>query len=371
MQTNCKYNINDIIPKNWEREIWKMDTSHFHILSTIINDTNKGKLKLIENEKKFKFEEPVVINGQKDFFAKNTCGQYLRILVFYGVIDYNILLENNINNWDSFRSYCVNNEIIITTEIDFEEYLKNNISKIAKNIMNIISLDNFISKDALKILSTAEFFLNYKDHAVELNLKEIVGYFYNYELKIKQAKINSDINSIFGEYLLYIKTFSYFDALFEELGCYERVDKISEEIEEFELDFEGIGYLGELIVDRFLKEKYTKVDWVSRRNKRSNHDFKADDDYIEVKTTTNNRKIISFNLSWNEYILQQNNKYNYFVYYVDGIYKLDNPVKEIVNNINNIIDFVEKNEINIERIDNSLLSKFQFVQKGFWVKENK
>lgn len=375
MQTNCKYNISKLLPDDSKRTMWIMDTSHYHILSTILNDTNNGILRLEETKDgQFKITHPIVVNGQKDAFAENTVGQYLRILIFYGVIDYKVIVDNGIKTTKEFRKFCLENDIEIKKYHDFTIYLKENLKEIAKGIKEIIKLDNFLSTDALKILSTAEFYLNYKDHADKMSINEIEGYFYNCELKPSLGKSNSKVESIHGEFLLYMKTLDYFDVLFAELDCRQNItsEEKENEVEFDNLDFEGIGYLGELIINQYLKTEYEIVDWVSRRNKRSNHDFKADEDYIEVKTTSASRSATSFNMSWNEFTLQQTNRNNYYIYYVDGIYKLKKPEKEIVENLENIKQFIDKNEISVEKIDSKKLTeKFLLIPKGYWVRENK
>lgn len=370
MQTNFRFNLNSLKGFDQNRKIWVMDTSHHHILNAILNETNDGFLTAKDyNGDRTCFISPIVTNNGKEGFGDNTFNQYIRILIFFGIVDYKILIENNIKNWKNFNEYIIKNGIEIKPYKDFKEYLSKNVSNIAKNIKEILLLDNFISKDANNILSTIEFFLNYKDSAEEISVPEIVEYFKNYSLGISQLKSNSDINSIHGEFSIYIKLIEFYERLIYELMGIS-VDAIEDPFD-FQLDFEGYGYLGELIINFLLRDRYNEIDWVSKRDKRSNHDFKADGDYIEVKTSATKKAKVAFNLSWNEYVLQQNNKDNYYIYYVDGLYNVKEPEKTIMKFLNNMEEFVKQNNIKIEIIDSRMLKKYEMVSKGYWISELK
>lgn len=99
-----------------------------------------------------------------------------------------------------------------------------------------------------------------------------------------------------------------------------------------------IGECGEEISYIFLCSKFGKenVDWVSKKNKYSDHDFEVNFNnqiyYIETKSTT--KPVINFYLSINEYSLYKENKDNYWLLFITNI-NLNKEQKPIIKLIEN------------------------------------
>ena len=99
-----------------------------------------------------------------------------------------------------------------------------------------------------------------------------------------------------------------------------------------------IGNYGEEISYAFLCSKFGKenVEWISKDNKYSDHDFRVYFNnqmyYIETKSTT--KPIINFYISRNEYWLYNENQNNYWLLFITNI-NLNKEQKPIIKLIQN------------------------------------
>lgn len=366
------YNIENIINKEFEREIWKMDTSHFSILIKFLTNSTNTNItikKIADN--RFQFIEPSFIKRENDpGFSQGAILQYIRVLTFYNVINHKDIEKLNCNSWKCVFDEMLDGNIKLTNfDENIENYLINNIDSISKAIKEQAkSNSKIIFKNSIKILSTMETFLNYKNSPYSRDLKasSFNDFLNNYEFTTKGIRPNGDDEGYIDELKNWLKMYDYCEELFKIILELDTSSSIEDAFAS--IDFSGYGYLGEYIVDKYLEEKKITYEWVSIKNKYSPFDFKADDMILEVKTPTTKRNKISFNLSWNEYIQHQSKKEKYKILYVDGVYNID--LKKVMKNgINDINGFILENDINIHEIEYKEIRDYRFASKGYWVSE--
>lgn len=367
------FNISKLINGSFKREIWKMDTSHFSILQKFLLNSNEKKIILNEvGDNRYQFFNPQIIKRENDpGYSNGAIGQYIRILLFYGVIDYVQITKLNCSSWT-----CVIKEIIEGNVNlkefgkDPESYLLDNFNEIANGIKEQLNSDNeMIRLNAIKITSTMETFINYKNSsfAKELKVENFNQFLREYEYEIDAIRPDGSDDGYIDELKNWMKMYDYC----EEILRFLLEDKTTrDDVEDpfGKIDFSGYGYVGEYIYNEYLRSKGIEHEWVSIKDKYSPFDFKVEQDWIEVKTATNKRNKISFNLSWNEYIQHQAKKERYKILYIDGIYNID--IKKIMRSgVNDIDQLIIDNDIVFHEITYNEIRDYRFAPKGYWVTE--
>ncbi len=380
MQTNSTnkeyYDVSSLIEGDFSRKIWKMDTSHYSILEKFLNKSNENKIKIEKTrENKYKFINPDILNkrDKNGAFASRTIEQYIRILIFYDVVDYKEIENLKLIKWNELIERIINGEINLTIKsIDSESYLLNNLDKIVNSIKGQLKSENKnIREDAIKILSTMEIFLNYKnsDFSNSLSIKTFKEFLSHYDFDIKKSKSGGSGEGYINELKNWIKMYDYSEKLLLSLLGKEQVILDDDQQQPFmSVDFTGYGYLGEYLFNELLNHEGIEHEWISQKDKYAPYDFKSNENYIEVKTATTKRNKISFNLSWNEYIQHQAKKDKYKICYIDGVYNLD--IKKVIRfGIGNFKKLINENEIVFKEIEYDELKNYKLSSKGYWVTE--
>ncbi len=367
------FDISKLINKNFKREIWKMDTSHFSILQKFLLNSNNKKIDVNEvSNNRYQFFNPTLIKRDSDpGFSKGAIGQYIRILVFYNVISHNVIESLKCSSWS-----CVFEEMLngnLNMEVfgkEPESYLIDNFNEISFSIKEQVNSENqMIRLNAIKILSTMETFINYKNSplAKELKVENFNKFLREYEYEIDAIRPDGSDEGYIDELKNWIKMYDYCEELLNSLLGSEST---SDEIEDSfgKIDFTGYGYIGEYIYNEYLERNNIDHKWVSVSDKYSPYDFQVEDNWVEVKTATNKRNKISFNLSWNEYIHHQAKKEKYKILYIDGVYNID--IKKIIRNgIQNLDLLMQENEIIFHELTYKEIREYRFAPKGYWVSE--
>ncbi len=373
--TKIKYDISKLIQGEIKRKFWKLDTSHYSILKKFLPNHNEGLILLNpvnEDNKSFDIISPHIINKKdKSDFGISTISQYIRILLFYNVIDYEEIIKINPKSWvDLIRKIAKDGIVIKYSSIEVKDYLKNNKHKIVKAIKDKINCSNkLIRKETIKFLVNMEIFLNFTSSLEEYKFNEegFIDFLENYAYDVIEIDKNYP-----DELANMMQMYEYTKEIFNLLLNTSSVE-IGENINYLEsdedIDFEGFGYVGEYIYNEYLrKNTREKFEWTANKEKYSPYDFKVGDKYIEIKTPTKNRSKISFHLSWNEFKKHELEKERYIIYFIDGVYNLE--LKHFfANEINDINKFMKEKNITLKRILYNEIKDLNFFPKGYWVKE--
>ncbi len=367
------FDISKIINNDFEREVWKMDTSHYSILQKFLLNSTQNIIDLKEvGDNRYQFFNPSVIKRKEDpGFSMGAITQYARVLVFYNVLSYKDLVNLNCKSWKCVIAEMLEGNVKLTNNnINPEAYLLDNFVDIRNSILEQINSDNdLIRNNAVKILSTMETFINYKNskYAEDLKVENFNTFIRNYEYDIKAPKPNGTDEGYIDELKNWMKMYDYCEEILTSLFKDENEAIISEEAFN-SIGFSEYGYVGEYVYNEYLKMKNIDHEWVSSKDKYSPYDFRVEEDWVEVKTASNKRKKISFNLSWNEYIQHQAKKERYKILYIDGIYNID--LKKIIRNgINDINKLISEYDITFKEITYSELRDYHLSSKGYWVTE--
>ena len=273
--------INDNIPKSYlKNDKWNMSRCRIDVslFSTVISDyilTTNSSNPLTEKYLKITRE---MNKNFKEY--KNSNGQDVSALVKW----FHIKKNKNFNNKLDYETLCntINKYIKIVLENDrlvpqslknkYDEYIK---SEITNNNKNQFVCENDYSE-------------------TNINVEDIVSTNQNWTKKI-DYNLSNDISTV-------------------------------------------IGNCGEKISYAFLCSKFGKenVEWISKDNKYSDHDFRVYFNnqlyYIETKSTT--KPIINFYISRNEYSLYNENQNNYWLLFITNI-NLNKEQKPIIKLIQN------------------------------------
>lgn len=366
-----------------------MDTSHISILKKFLKHDNEGKIIMEKIGDRYNILQPdIKFTDDDPSFSYGAIQQYLKILVFLNIIDHKFLIENDIQTAQKFVDEVAEKGIEIKQYVDFIDYLTKEFINITNNIKTVLQYDlnndvraSFVKNLYIDSMSTIEFVLNFKSIYNEYTEKTVAEHFLNYELttgnKIverRASKLRSYIKA-YKDVRLLIDFYEYiFDA------ALERDVKVVDELKAFvsakDFDFGIYGHLGEILVNKILIEENTdtdtKVIWQSEIRSRSPYDFKIEEPesekYIEVKTKTSYIPKISFQLSYNEWQIYDSHRDNYLLYYVDGIYRLDDFDK-ITDLKGSTKEFLRENQIEIKILKEKELNDLDYSNKGYWVSE--
>ncbi len=371
---NRVFDISTLIDGNFERDIWKMDTSHISILKKFILNSKEPKIILKEvDENRYRFFNPSLIKNERDpGYSQGAITQYIRILCFYNLISFKDIIALGCKNWKCVMQKMMEGKINLK---DFnktpESYLIENFKNITESIKKQINSENkIIRENAIRILSTMEVFINYKnsDYSREIKIDNFNEFLREYPFHIKNPKVNGDPHGYIEELNNWMKLFDYCEQILEDiLGLRKEDEKVNDEVFG-KIDFTGYGYIGEYLFNEYLNSKKEEHEWVSIKDKYSPYDFKVGEICIEVKTPTNKRNKVSFNLSWNEYVHHQSRKEKYKIYYIDGVYNLD-VKKLLLEGIRDFEKLVSENQIAFKEISYKELREYRLAPKGYWVSE--
>lgn len=389
MEEKLVWDVSKLIKGDFEREVWKMDTSHMFILKSFLKNDNNGKIKIQKIGEEYEFLQPKVLNKNgKSKYGRSAVHQYLRILTFYNVIDHDTWIKNDIKSRDSMVTHAVKYGLDIKPNTDAMQYLRENSFEIFENIKKVLQFGSEVSgsnkllrDDFIKITTTAEFVLNYKNEFERSSKKTIEKYFDNYKqftnTEIKKRGKDSSENYI-TSYKDYIAVSYFFEKMFACLILKDKkvIKDLWSNIDDVNYDFGTYGYFGEVLVNKMLSEENDEEDavitWQSQIVKTAPYDFKVDKPnnelFVEVKTKVASNPKIAFQLSGNEHKIYNEHEDNYKIYYVDGIYNLKN-LEEILDLKGSAEEFIKKNNIDVKILGYQELKDLSYVPKGFWVRE--
>lgn len=196
-----------------------MDTSHYSILEKFLRYSQHPQIRVDFYKDRYDIINPSIVVKRSNHVASATMRQYAQILVFYGLIDFDIIKNNRCKNWKEVLDLMVDGEFDLPFySMSCDRYLRENVEYISMNIKKILNSNiEFVKETVIKILSTMEIFLNYKNwSSVSVFVEDDFDRYINsYPWKINLS--NKSNGKYKSEYTNWKDMFSFSEKLLAEL----------------------------------------------------------------------------------------------------------------------------------------------------------
>lgn len=354
---------------------WNIDTSFTSCLS-FMKSLGVGSLVILSNKDNEVDNKGVVypiIGDTNKPKAKSTIIQYIRIGILFDIFEYQI--EDNYKSHNDFFYKVKNNKLELKFKKIFLEahsivdYVYDNIKNIIDNWKHITLLkeSNAIINDTKDLIFDLILYSWIRKNNKEE--REVFNYLKNRTRK--KLTVSSQIMTSYNQCLYLVDCIDQFLYDKPEINEFNKYNQAKEKI---------IGYAGEFIFDLFARniskyknkipyEKLKKVPfknivWESVNKPKSPYDFKIDNTFIEVKSTTTNLQKTKFILSSNEWYHITEHPDSSYVCHIKNIKPENIDFSNQLNNIK-LLD-----ELTFKFLDYSSLNEdYFFNERGFYVNQ--
>lgn len=194
MQINISKLIEGTI-KNGVQKFWSLGTSHEHISNLFTISNNKIDLSISKKDS----GKYIAFNILVEDIDKTQMIQYIRVLIFYGLINYDEIKDiKNINAFNDLLEEIENSDRKLSIRVKTKNEFSDDVQVVINNISRILNSKNdALKNDAKNALSTIYIYIKLKEFMNEkgieplitnLDLKLMKDFHKNYEFDLKQIK---------------------------------------------------------------------------------------------------------------------------------------------------------------------------------------